>query len=120
MKFKRVDMNQATGTSLVGYFRATYKELFYLLGHPDDGDDYKVSTEWVVDWMGEVFTIYDWKSSSLYDPSYPSRKEIREDDNPRLWHVGGFKDCEYFIQELHWTIDKNEKAYKFLVRETKE
>jgi hypothetical protein len=37
------------------------------------GDEYKISGEWVfLDDAGLVFTLSDWKATSLFDPSFPS------------------------------------------------
>lgn len=62
--------NITTGTSLSGYVDATYKQLVAILGEPTyssaSGDD-KVQKEWVVEFEGNVFTVYDWKT---YDAEY--------------------------------------------------
>ena len=55
------------GTSLKGYLYATYSQLVEALGEPtfpEQSGDGKVQVEWVVDFKGETFTIYDWKTYS--------------------------------------------------------
>ena len=67
--FKSYDAPNTDGSSLKGYVNATYEELVGLLGFPTfnepSGDD-KVQVEWVVEYKGEIFTIYDWKTFSRY------------------------------------------------------
>jgi len=89
------------GTSRVGNFRATYKELFDLFGEPVESDGYKVSTEWKVRYFEKIYTIYDYKETNLYSDELPSVEEFRSDKNPKLWGVGGFAYSELFILELH-------------------
>lgn len=65
--------------SLVG---VTYWDLKRTLGNPTfdeaSGDD-KVQKEWVIDYNGETFTIYDWKT---YDEEYTVTKLD-------TWSIGG-------------------------------
>jgi len=43
---------------------------------PTRGDAYKVSGEYIFrDEVGRVFTLSDWKATSLYDPSFPSPQQ---------------------------------------------
>lgn len=89
--------NEIGGTSLVGEFIARESELRALLGEPGEGDGYKVSLEWYgrvtedehTDMRGRVFTIYDWKETSLYDDALASPEHLRALDFPREWHIGG-------------------------------
>lgn len=88
---RKGDGSEMNGTSLKGYFEATYNELVEAFGEPTyndmSGDD-KVSTEWVlvadVLNFGEedtaVATVYDWKSGTFArdNPFTPYR-----------WHIGG-------------------------------
>lgn len=55
------------GSSLKGYVNATYDELVGVLGEPtrnEPSGDEKTQVEWVVEFEGNVFTIYDWKTYS--------------------------------------------------------
>jgi hypothetical protein len=79
------------GGSLITEFWASYKDLVRVLGEPNSpGDEYKVSTEWVLETdEGIEFTIYDWKETSLYGgDGYPSVEDFRDMDG-YSWHVGG-------------------------------
>jgi hypothetical protein len=75
--------------SLQGKFYASFEDLKKILGAPRKGDGYKVSTEWsIIDThTGEIWSLYDYKETSLYDKSLPSIKEFRS--HPYDWHIGG-------------------------------
>ena len=83
----------STGTSLSGYIDITYKQLVETLGEPtfDDasGDD-KVQKEWVVEFEGNIYTIYDWKT---YDVDYT----MNELDK---FNVGSKGNARKFIESL--------------------
>lgn len=104
-----------TGTFLVGKFRATYEELFKALGEPDTADSYKVSTEWRIEHDGQIYTIYDWKMTSNYDPDLPTPETLRGCPIPFLWHVGSRSEIgfELFSYEL------NKKIFNILFHEYK-
>ena len=58
-----------------------------LFGPPEEGDQYKVSTEWTFKGEGGIFTIYDWKATDLYGDEYSSVEEFRS--LPAYeWHIG--------------------------------
>ncbi len=84
------------GTSLQAEVTASFKAVCEILGKPqycatkrDPDSDGKVSTQWIVtNDAGEVFTIYDFKETSLYDRSNPSPTAFR--NQPSIdWHIGG-------------------------------
>jgi hypothetical protein len=88
MKFK-ISNKGPNGTSLQEYFTCSYKDIVKRFGPPNtDGDEYKVSTEWVFESdSGEVFTVYDYKETSLYDSELPSVATFR--NMPEYdWHIG--------------------------------
>lgn len=100
-----------SGSSLVGYFRASYQELYDLFGKPSSGDEYKVSTKWIIEHFEDVFTLYDWKQTDLYDDcNNMTVEEFRDSNEPHLWHIGGFKDPECFIFALHYELKRNRGA----------
>ena len=77
------------GTSLKLRTTVSYPKLLELFGEPLESDGYKVSGEWIFeDDKGNVITLYDWKSTKLYDPDYPSIAELRADSDVEL-HIGG-------------------------------
>jgi len=76
---KEVSDNNVS-TSLASYVSATYDELTQIFGSPtydlNDGLD-KSNFEWVIEFSGYFFTIYDWKCTAIFS--------IRERN---LWHLG--------------------------------
>ena len=88
------------GTSLRGYVTTSYAKLVGLLGEPNgQTDDYKVSTEWVVTYRGESYTIYDYKETNLYDEGAPTVEEFRAQSSYE-WHIGGAHEASAFLQVL--------------------
>jgi hypothetical protein len=68
--FDEMSVPSTQGTSLKGYVNLTYNQLVEVLGEPtfkEESGDNKTQKEWVVEFGGEVFTIYDWKT---YDVEY--------------------------------------------------
>ena len=66
--------NKTNGSSLAGYIQITYPQLISILGeptYPEESGDNKVQKEWVVEYKGNVFTIYDWKT---FDEEYTMNK----------------------------------------------
>lgn len=90
MKFKVDNANLGGGTSLQGYLRVPFSRVVEVFGEPGKGDDYKVAFEWRIEFEdGTVATIYDWKSTSLYDDkSAPSPEALRASEFSD-WHIGG-------------------------------
>jgi len=81
--YKEGEAPYTSGTYKVGSIDGiTYDQLFNFLGEPTfdgpSGDD-KTQVEWVVDFNGDVFTIYDWKT---YDRNYT-------ENSLTTWSVGG-------------------------------
>lgn len=74
------------------------KSLLKVLGDAFISDDYKVSREWVCEYDGEVFTVYDWKQTSLYEPDCPTPDEYWSQSLVELnigSRVGGRKEVEF-------------------------
>jgi hypothetical protein len=98
--FKVLSIENAneSGTSLKGYINATYSQLLEVLGKPTydepSGDD-KVQVEWVVEFEGDIFTIYDWKTYS---------REYTENEL-KTFNVGGNTSAFNFIQEVETLIN---------------
>lgn len=98
MRFKKIETReeanrQTGGSSLKGYLAAGIKfaDLYRTFGDatlkPEDSGDGKVQYEWVFEYKGDVFTIYDWKT---YDEDYTLNEYDR-------WHVGGKTNASEFI-----------------------
>lgn len=101
------------GTHKVGEICIRFLDLVTLFGMPEESDGYKVSGEWrfVAD-DGRIFTIYDWKETSLYDSDLPSVEEFRENPNPQMFSVGGHK-VEGSADFIKWINAKAEKITHF-------
>lgn len=97
----KVNMDASVnGTSLMGYFTASYAALKAAFGPPTEGDGYKVSTEWIfTDSQGKAYTLYDWKKTNRYDPSLPGVLVFRALPEYE-WHVGAEGDITKFIAFL--------------------
>ena len=97
---KEDEVNGKTnGSSFKGYIKATYNDLVRALGEPTysepSGDD-KVQKEWVVEFKGNVFTIYDWKTFDVDETM----------NNLDVFNVGGSTSAEKFISSLEKKIKK--------------
>lgn len=65
--FGKDDYPSTQGTSLKDYVNLTYNQLVEVLGEPtfnEESGDGKTQVEWVVEYEGILFTIYDWKTYS--------------------------------------------------------
>lgn len=69
---------------------ATYSQIEKAFGTPYEGDEYKVTAEWVLEdeTTGTIFTIYDYKQSSLYSSGLPSPESIKSGSQKLEWHIG--------------------------------
>jgi hypothetical protein len=97
----KVDHNaNVNGTSLKGHITCEYAYIVKKFGQPLDGDDYKVSGEWhFTDDKGNAFTLYDWKSTELYDSGLPSVEQFRA-KKQATFNVGASVDATDFIDWL--------------------
>tara|TARA_R110000822_G_scaffold73771_10_gene177377 strand:+ start:1125 stop:2009 length:885 start_codon:yes stop_codon:yes gene_type:complete len=103
MKYTHSSQNDMNGTSLRGHYTASYKSLQNIFGEPEKGDEYKVTTEWIIRGpAGEPLTIYDWKATAAFSADYPSVQALRERTSHK-WHIGGknHDDAMKFIQWLN-------------------
>lgn len=82
-------LEKTFGTSLKGYLTDTsYTQLVNALGeptYPHASGDNKIQKEWVIEFKGVVYTIYDWKTYSEEDTITYYRD----------WHIGS-KSGTYF------------------------
>jgi len=87
--FERTNTADACGTSLQGYISIAPATLVKLFGTPDTCDEYKVSGEYVFkDDKGRVFTLYDWKDTTLYDRECVTPEERWASTNAYNFHIG--------------------------------
>jgi hypothetical protein len=64
------------GTSLMGYYRASYAELVEAFGPPHFTNGDKTTAEWCFNIEGTLVTLYDYKTGTTPEGVYD-------------WHVGG-------------------------------
>ena len=76
------------GGSGQGSIESSYDNLVKLFGEPMEGDDYKVSMEWsAIDNNGNIVSIYDWKSTNLYDDELPDPSHLKGLES-FSWNIG--------------------------------
>jgi len=85
-----------SGSSLLGYVKATYAEIVEMFGEPPfgPGGDGKVNVEWHLEFRVHddeletddiyVATIYDWKEPEIPMDNYE-------------WHIGGFSHNTFHV-----------------------
>lgn len=81
-----------------------YSQLVNFLGDPtfpNESGDGKVQKEWVVEFNGTLFTIYDWKTYSVYETT----------NTLDSWSVGGKSSAGDLIEYLKVQIDKMELPF---------
>ena len=94
------------GSSLQGYLQGvTYNDLVNTFGeptfNPDNSGDGKVNYEWVFEYGGEIFTVYDWKVSQDY------ARHIIGREGELQFHVGGHINSGEFETYVHAAVAKN-------------
>ena len=70
-----------------------YYDLIKSLGQPSipvESGDGKAQVEWIIEFQGKYFTIYDWKT---FDNDY-TKQELQ------TWSIGGTEINDEFIDEL--------------------
>ena len=81
-----------------------YSQLVNFLGDPTfstPSGDNKVQKEWVVEFNDELFTIYDWKTYSVYETM----------NTLDTWSIGGKSSASDLIEYLKIQIDKMELPF---------
>jgi hypothetical protein len=87
--FKLSQEADAVGTSLACCVNIAPAKLVKLFGKPQEMDGYKVSGEYLfTDDAGNVFTVYDWKSTSLYSSEYMKPSKLWAMTEPWEIHIG--------------------------------
>ena len=92
----------------------SFTELQILFGPPAEGDQCKVSTEWTFKSEGKFFSIYDWKSTDLYDDNLPSVEDLRSLPS-HDWHIGAV-DKESAQRFKNWVEKKLDSVVVFSCR----
>lgn len=90
--FKRLtEYPDGMDSSRMGEIVVTYADLVLAFGEPSEGDEYKVSGEWMFfdEDSGAYFAIYDWKCTNLYDADLPSIEQFRSSNRACTFNIGG-------------------------------
>lgn len=98
------------GTSRMGEIMVAPADLVRAFGPPGESDEHKVSGEWTFynEKTGVIFTVYDWKMTSLYDEEYPSPEQLWSSEEEVQINIGGNHkgDVEEFkrliLQQIQW------------------
>lgn len=79
-KWKKALPGASNMTCYQGEVNTNYARLVEVFGEPHytESGDGKVTAEWVIEFNGEVATIYDWKTGKTPMNDYS-------------WHIGGHK-----------------------------
>lgn len=104
------DSYAANGTSRQSEIMIPPALLRQMFGEPLEADGYKASGEYIIkrNSDGKVFTLYDWKSTNLYDGYGPSPEEFWRDTTPRQFNIGS-DDCRgvfEFVKDMQEVIDE--------------
>jgi len=103
--FKLSPSADTSGITEMGEAEVPPARLVRRFGTPSRGDGYKVSGEYVfVDSDGEPFVVHDWKSTSLWDESFPTSEEFWAGEEPQELSVSTRDlDTEGFER---WLLDR--------------
>jgi len=84
-----------SGTSLLCYVEASPAKLIELFGEPGESDGYKVSMFYVFTRGNKLVTLYDWKTTTMYDAEAEWRpSEFRELQDDYEFHIGGSNEAD--------------------------
>jgi hypothetical protein len=98
--FKLDNDANSGGTCLQGYVELVPRRLVEKFGYPR-GNSYKSSGEYTFRGEdGEVWTLYDWKATTLYEPDGIHPDELWASDQPFEFNVGGNAPASDFIDWL--------------------
>ena len=103
--FKLSQDADINGTHRVGHIMATPALLVEKFGQPQESDGYKVSGEYSFENdAGEVFTLYDWKCTELYDSYGIPVDEFWNTWTPIQFNIGGKSSAFDFITWLQGEV----------------
>ena len=94
------------GTHLQDSIMVAPQALVAAFGEPGESDGYKVSGEYVFrSDEGEVFTLYDWKMTTLYDGANTLRPhDLWDLESPIEFHIGGNTGAGEFKEWLQFQL----------------
>jgi hypothetical protein len=106
--FKLSQDADINGTHRVGGMTCAPATLVEKFGQPQASDEYKVSGEYTFEnEAGEIFTLYDWKSTSLYDDDFgrPSPRVFWTSSTAQQFNIGGRTNAFDFIDWLSSEVE---------------
>lgn len=100
--FKLSQDADINGTHRQSEIRVAPARLIEVFGKPIECDGYKVSGEYVFENQeGDVFTLYDWKATTLYDPEWGvTPSDFWSQTCLRDFNIGGHKFAGDFVDWL--------------------
>lgn len=83
------------GTCKIGEYRISPAILVRAFGEPNStGDGYKVDAEYLFsDEEGNVYSLYAYKATSLYDAELPTPEAFWQKGSPQEFSIGGSADA---------------------------
>lgn len=94
------------GTSLEGYVSVVPAKVVEVFAGGREADSYKVSRSWAFESsVGDVFTLYEYKQTSLYDTRNPSPDRFWGQRRAVLLHIGG-RDDRHIDEFKAWLAQK--------------
>ena len=112
----KLDLNADTNeTNQLKMFEFPPAALVEMFGKPLESDSCKVSGEYVfTNEKAEVFTVYDWKQTTLYhgeDSGAPTPEEFWDSEEPELLNIGGHSRSNP-NRLLKWLLGKYELSHR--------
>jgi len=87
---------------LLSHYTVAPARLVEAFGTPGESDGCKTSGEYVfTDKAGKCFTLYDWKSTSLYEGCGPSPSDFWASEAPYEFHIGGNEGTDV-LEAAEW------------------
>jgi len=78
----------AGGTHVFSEIWISPAAVIHCFGQGSNGDEYKVSRQWTFRKGELIFTLYDWKSTDLYDSEMWSPEQLWASKEPFPLHIG--------------------------------
>lgn len=98
------------GTSLQSYIAIKPSILLWVFGKPLEGDEYKVSGEYVFKHRsGEVITLYEWKQTTYYAEDGIEPSEFWTSNKNKELHIGA-KDSSLVDDFQDWLQSEIERV----------
>ena len=99
------------GTHLQDSIMVAPQALVAAFGEPGESDGYKVSGEYVFQSdKGEVFTLYDWKMTTLYDGENTLRpSDLWDLEKPIQFNIGGNTSATAFKAWLQFQLARGSR-----------